>query len=211
VRTTNPLIVVPISSNILAVFRDDGPFDLKNMPKKEFETLLQIQIVTEHILTMALGDCQLAFKSLFGTCVFSVPSVSNIVCSYCEPDISYFNHDRGECVPCSAVNSTKCTACCGKSDTQCPDEDTPQSLQQLCGNAIKDFSKECDSSNVNSPLNTCCTNCKLNVGYYEELSCSTPCGDFQIAQGVEECDAPRDFTCDMYTCCKTTLHKNIEL
>jgi len=152
VRTTNPLIVVPISSNTLAVFRDDGPFDLKNMPKKQFETLLQIQVVTEHILTMALGDCQLAVKSLFGTCVFSLPSVSNIVCSYCEPDISYFNHDRGECASCSAVNSTKCTSCCGKSNTQCPVEDTAQSLQQLCGNAIQDFSEECDSSDVNSPL-----------------------------------------------------------
>jgi len=211
VRTKNPLIVVPISGNMLAVFRDDGPFDLKNIPKKEFETLIEIQVVTEHILTMGLADCQIAVNSLLGKCVFSLPSVSNIVCSYCEPDISYFNRDRGECVPCSPANNTKCTACCGRSDTKCPDEDTPQSLQQLCGNAIQDFSEECDSSDANSPLNTCCTNCKLNVGYYEDPPCSTRCGDFQIAQGVEECDAPGDFTCDMYTCRKTTLHKNVEL
>jgi len=210
VRTADPLVVVPISGNGLAVFREDGPFDLKNMPKREFETLIQIQVVTEHILTMALKDCQLAVNSLFGTCVFSRASASNIVCSYCEPDISYFNHDRGECVPCSPVNSTKCTACCGKSDTQCPDEDIPQSLQQLCGNAIQDFSEECDSSDVNSPLHTCCTNCKLDVGYYEDPPCSTRCGDFQIAQDIEECDAPGDFTCDMYTCRKTALHKNVE-
>jgi len=52
VRTANPLIVVPLSGNSLAVFRDDGPFDLKNMPKKEFETLLQTHIVMEHILTV---------------------------------------------------------------------------------------------------------------------------------------------------------------
>jgi len=207
VQTANPLIVVPLSGNSLAVFKDDGPFDLKNIPKKEFETLLQTHILTERRLTMVLGDCQPAVESLFGTCVFALPSVTNIVCSYCEPDISYFNHERGECVPCSRANSTKCTACCGTSDTQCPDEDTPQSLQQLCGNAIQDFSEECDSSDVNSPLRTCCTNCKLNVGYYEDPPCSTRCGDFQIAQDVEECDAPGDFMCDMYTC----RNKNVEL
>jgi len=211
VRTKNPLVVVPISGNMLAVFRDDGPFDVKKIPKSEFETLIQIQVITEHTLTMALADCQIAVNSLFGKCVSSLPSVSDIVCSYCEPEISYFNRDRGECVPCSPVNGTKCTECCGKSDTQCPDEDTPQTLQQLCGNAIQDFSEECDSSDANSPLSTCCTNCKLNVGYHEDPPCSTRCGDFQIAQDVEECDAPGDFTCDMYTCRNTTLQKNVEL
>jgi hypothetical protein len=210
-KFSNPLIVVPISGNALAVFRNDNPFDLQNMARKKFERLLQIQVSTEHVLTMVLGDCQLAVKSLFGTCVFAPPSASNIVCSYCEPDVAYFDQDHQKCVACSPAKTPKCIACCEKSDTQCLDENTPQSVQQLCGNAIHDFSEECDSSDLNSPLHTCCTNCKLNIGYYQDPPCSTRCGDFQIAKDVEECDAPGDFTCDMYTCRKIYLQMNTEL
>jgi hypothetical protein len=210
-RSANPLIILPISGNALAVFRNDKPFDLLKMQRTNFEKLLQIQVSTEHVLTMTLGNCQLAVKYLFGTCVFPLLSLSNIVCSYCEPHISYFNHEHNQCMPCTPMKTSKCIACCEKADTQCPDENTPLSVQQLCGNAIHDFSEECDSSDFKSALHTCCTNCKLNVGYYEDPPCSTRCGDFQIAQDVEECDAPGDFSCDMYTCHKKFIQTNTEL
>jgi len=35
--------------------------------------------------------------------------------------------------------------------------------------------------------------------------CSTRCGDFQVAENIEECDSPGDFSCNMYTCRKIAL------
>ena len=104
-----------------------------------------------------------------------------------------------------------CISSCENWNTQCPDESMLNTGRQLCGNGIHEFSEEWDTSDLASPLHKCCINCKLQTGFYTDPPCSTRCGDFLVANNVEECDSPGDFSCNMYTCKNQNFRQNVEL
>jgi len=206
-----PLVLFPVPGNGLAVFSDNGPLFKYKITKIEFMSKIKSQLSTEKKLILELGNCQHAISSLFGECAISSSVSTDVKCSYCEPDISYFDNNLNQCTFCTPKTSSDCISCCQNRDTQCQDEDLLENAPNLCGNGIHEFSEECDTSDLNSPLNQCCLNCKIKTGFYMDPPCSTRCGDFQVAQNIEECDSPGDFSCNMYTCRKILLQKNSEL
>jgi len=195
-----PLVLFPVPGNGLAVFSDNGPLFKYRMTKTEFIVKIRSQLSTEKKLILTLGNCQHAISSLFGECTISSSLLTDVKCSYCEPDISYLDENSNKCTFCAAKTSSNCISCCQNRDTQCRDNDLLENVQNSCGNGIHEFSEECDTSDLDSPLNQCCLNCKIKTGFYMDPPCSTRCGDFQVAENIEECDSPGDFSCNMFTC-----------
>jgi hypothetical protein len=196
----NRIVLLPLQNNALAVFVDDPEIDLTNIRSMALQNIIQQQQNIGNINLMQIGNCETAVHNLFGDCTSSIQKKMHLSCSYCQPDVSFFNVSTQHCQSCLPKSSSTCASCCNTRDMYCADQSVSLSAQALCGNRMHDFSEECDESDQDSLLHTCCTDCKLNTGYYNDPPCATRCGDFLVAHPVEECDSPGDFQCNMFQC-----------
>lgn len=100
-RSTYPLVLIPVSGNGLAVFMGDRSNSVDMATRNEFAINLRKQVSTEGTLDMKLGDCQHAITNTFGECVIASSNSAKISCSFCEPDISYFDKEHANCTFCT--------------------------------------------------------------------------------------------------------------
>ena len=212
VEDANRIVIVPVHGTVLAVFADTPGSALSLISSSVMRnSLLQTQSISAESTHFQLADCGSAVHALFGECTAAIPDTSGGMCNYCEPDMSFFSLSEQQCKPCTPPSERLCSTCCQNKDTLCVAPPESLSAAQLCGNTIHDFTEECDGTDLNSPLRSCCNNCKLDQGYYSDPPCTTRCGDFVVAIGIEECDSPGDFTCDMFQCKNVTRNRNNEL
>lgn len=208
----NRIVILPVQGSTLAVFADGANSTLSSISSPVLRnSFRQMQSVSTGSMYFQLAECAPAVYALLGACTAAVHDTSSAMCKYCEPDVSFFSLSDHQCKVCTLPGEGQCSACCQNKDVSCIAPTKPLSAAELCGNIIHDFSEECDESDLNSPLRACCTNCQLDQGFYSDPPCTTRCGDFVVAIGIEECDSPGDFTCDMFQCKNVTRNPKNEL
>jgi len=205
----NRIVILPVDAggSVLAVFADGAGSTLASISPP----VLRNSFRQTGSMQFQLAECAPAVHALLGACTAAVHDTSSAMCRYCEPDVSFFSLSDQQCKVCTPPSEGLCSACCQNKDVSCIAPTKALSAAELCGNIIHDFSEECDESDLNSPLRACCTNCQLDQGFYSDPPCTTRCGDFVVAPGIEECDSPGDFSCDMFQCKNVTRNPKNEL
>lgn len=150
-------------------------------------------------------SCNEPTITLQGTCAQAITTPS--ACTYCMPRVEFF--ENGTCHVCDVQKicppGTVKEECCGIRDTTCVPVQNKKT--ETCMNGIHDYDEECDPTDTNSLLSTCCSSvCTLMPGYYMTPPCQTVCGD-NIKAGIEQCDTSENAQCDIFTC--THLKSNM--
>ena len=148
-----PLVLIRVPGNGLTVFSDNWPPFKYRITRIEFMSKIKSQLSSEKKLILEFGNCQHAILSLFGECAIFSSVFTDVKCSYCEPNISYFDDNINKSTFCTPKTSSDCISCCQNRDIQCQDKGLLENTQNLCGNGIHEFSEECDTSDRDSPLN----------------------------------------------------------